>query len=176
MGRLFSYATPGDGKYYFLGVVSGGLTGIGKGLFGLLMMRSMTALSPADPHEIRSQGLFWSVAFICLGGVTMLFEMIYASTLSIVGERLTKNVRLALMEKLLHLEVGYFDHEKNSMGALTEFLGNKVTLMQGLVGEKLGMIAQSVSPPGLTLALTLSLSLSLSLTLTLPLSLALTSW
>ena len=30
MFRLFSYATPGDGKYYVLGVVSGGLTGIGK--------------------------------------------------------------------------------------------------------------------------------------------------
>ena len=40
--------------------------------------------------------------------------------------------------------MGYFDHEDNSMGALTEFLGNKVTLMQGLVGEKLGMIAQAV--------------------------------
>ena len=39
--------------------------------------------------------------------------------------------------------MGYFDHEDNSMGALTEFLGNKVTLMQGLVGEKLGMIAQA---------------------------------
>ena len=39
--------------------------------------------------------------------------------------------------------MGYFDHEHNSMGALTEFLGNKVTLMQGLVGEKLGMIAQA---------------------------------
>ena len=30
------------------------------------------------------------------------------------------------------------------MGALTEFLGEKVTLLQGLVGEKLGMIAQAV--------------------------------
>ena len=39
--------------------------------------------------------------------------------------------------------MGYFDHEHNSMGALTEFLGKKVTLMQGLVGEKLGMIAQA---------------------------------
>ena len=105
MGRLFQYASPGDGSLYVVGVFSGALTGIARGFFGLLMMRSMTALSPADPHEIRSQGLFWSIAFICLGGVTMLFEMIYASTLSIVGERLTKNVRLALMEKLLHLEV-----------------------------------------------------------------------
>ena len=29
-------------------------------------------------------------------------------------------------------------------GSLTEFLGEKVTLLQGLVGEKLGMIAQAV--------------------------------
>ena len=28
------------------------------------------------------------------------------------------------------------------MGSLTEFLGEKVTLLQGLVGEKLGMMAQ----------------------------------
>ena len=39
--------------------------------------------------------------------------------------------------------MGYFDHEDNSMGGLTEFLGQKVTLLQGLVGEKLGMIAQA---------------------------------
>ena len=39
--------------------------------------------------------------------------------------------------------MGYFDHEDNSMGGLTEFLGQKVTLLQGLVGEKLGIIAQA---------------------------------
>merc|ERR1740130_700603 len=107
-------------------------------------MRTMTALSPADPNEIRSEGLFWSISFICLGCITMVLEMTALNALSIVGERLTKNVRLALMEKLLHLEVGYFDLEDNSMGALTEFLGQKVTLLQGLVGEKLGMLAQAV--------------------------------
>ena len=106
MRRLLSHITPGDGKYYVLGVVCGGLTGIGKGLFGLLMMRTMTALSPADPNEIRSEGLFWSISFICLGCITMVLEMTALNALSIVGERLTKNVRLALMEKLLHLEVG----------------------------------------------------------------------
>eukprot|EP00964_Phaeocystis_antarctica_P123965 scaffold87664_cov21-Phaeocystis_antarctica.AAC.1 len=70
------------------------------------MMRTMTALSPADPNEIRSEGLFWSISFICLGCITMVLEMTALNALSIVGERLTKNVRLALMEKLLHLEVG----------------------------------------------------------------------
>ena len=55
MRRLFQHISPGDGKYYVLGTVCGGLTGVGKGLFGLLMMRTMTALSPADPDEIREQ-------------------------------------------------------------------------------------------------------------------------
>ena len=76
MGRLLTYISPGDGKYYVLGVVCGGLTGIGKGLFGLLMMRTMTALAPADPNQIRADGLFWSISFISLGCITMVLETI----------------------------------------------------------------------------------------------------
>ena len=44
-------------------------------------------------HHVM-QGLFWSISFICLGCITMVFEMIFTTSLSIVGERLTKNVRL----------------------------------------------------------------------------------
>ena len=50
-----------------------------------------------------------------------------------------------MMARLLQQEMGYFDQESNTMGALTEFLGEKVVLVNGLVGEKLGMIAQSIT-------------------------------
>ena len=75
------------------------------------------------------------------------------SCLGIVGEHLTKNLRMALLDKLLHLEVGYFDHEENSMGALTEFLASKVTLVQTLVGEKAQVLVRIV------MLLTVSISL-----------------
>ena len=38
MGRLLTYSTPGDGKLYVLGVLTGGLTGIGR--HGILVMAS----------------------------------------------------------------------------------------------------------------------------------------
>ena len=65
--------------------------------------------------------------------------------------------------------MGYFDHEDNSMGGLTEFLGQKVTLLQGLVGEKLGMIAQaavvSTATASLPVAVLSTLMVSLIATL-----------
>merc|ERR1719197_1443419 len=108
------------------------------------MMRSITALAPSNPSTLFEDGLTWSLAFLGVGTGVLVLNTISWSCLAVAGEHLTKNLRLALLEKLLHFEVGYFDFEENSMGALTEFLGQKVTLMQGLVGEKLGMIAQSI--------------------------------
>ena len=144
MGRLFSYASPGDGALYFLGVLSGGLTGVARGFFGLLMMRSITALAPSNPDTLYEGGLLWSLVFLGVGVGVLVLNTLSWSCLTVTGEHLTTNLRLALLTKLLHFEVGYFDLEDNSMGSLTEFLGEKVTLLQGLVGEKLGMIAQSV--------------------------------
>jgi len=144
MGRLFSFAKPGDGKLYTFGILAGGITGIGKGAFGLMMMRTVTALSPPDPDDMFAESVAWCLAFFITGFGMMVFEALSQVCLGIAGEHLTKNVRLELFSKLLHFEVGYFDYEENSMGALTEFLGKKVTLLQGLVGEKLGMISQSV--------------------------------
>ena len=55
------------------------------------------------------------------------------------------------------------------MGGLTEFLGQKVTLLQGLVGEKLGMIAQaavvSTATASLPVAVLSTLMVSLIATL-----------
>jgi len=144
MGRLFKSTGQGDGILYFVGIVSGGMTGIGKGMFGLLMMRSITAVASYDPATVLHDGLFWSIVFLVVGAVMHFFETLNQTCLSIAGERLIKNLRLELLTTLLHFEIGYFDVEENSMGNLTEFLGEKVALMQGLVGEKLGMLAQSM--------------------------------
>ena len=54
--RLFKYATPGDGPLYFFGVLSGGLTGVARGFFGLLMMRSITSLKFSQSNSSN----FWS--------------------------------------------------------------------------------------------------------------------
>ena len=57
MGRLFQYASPGDGSLYVVGVFSGALTGIARGFFGLLMMRSVTALAFIPKRDCSAAGV-----------------------------------------------------------------------------------------------------------------------
>jgi hypothetical protein len=44
------------------------------------------------------------------------------------GEHLTRNLRHAMMKKLMTMDVGYFDHSENSAGELTMFLAEKARL------------------------------------------------
>ena len=79
MGRLFSYATPGDGSLYALGVLAAGLTGVARGFFGLLMMRSITALAPSNPDTLYQGGLLWSLVFLGVGAAVLVLNTVRAA-------------------------------------------------------------------------------------------------
>ena len=110
-------------------------------------MTTLTKLAVADPTAIDSfpwGGRYWAAGMLCVGLIMQISEFVYSLCLSITGQHLTRNLRHEMMSKLLRMEVGYFDHEENTMGALTEFLGAKVALIQGLVGEQIGLIARGI--------------------------------
>jgi len=140
--RLLQMSPKSDRYLYVIGVSCAAVTGIVQGLLGLLFVRSLTALSYPSPDKVESEGVLWGLIFIAVGLGQHAFEFISATTLGITGEHLTTALRTTLMAKLLRMEVGYFDYEANTMGALTEFLGARVALVQGLVGEQLGAITK----------------------------------
>lgn len=145
LSRLLRMSPKSDRWLYAVGIACALITGVGKGMFGLLFIRSLTALGPASPDKIASEGIFWAIVFLLVGLGMHACELLFNMCLGVTGEHLTKALRHNMMGKLLTQEIGYFDQESNTMGALTEFLGEKVVLINGLVGERLGMIAQSVT-------------------------------
>ena len=145
VSRLLRMSPDSDRGLYAVGIFCSLCTGVGKGMFGVLFIRSLTALGPASPDKVSSDGLFWAIVFLCVGVGMHACELTFNNCLGITGEHLTKALRHNMMAKLLQQEMGYFDHEGNTMGALTEFLGEKVVLVNGLVGERLGMLAQSIT-------------------------------
>ncbi|EOD24007.1 hypothetical protein EMIHUDRAFT_427164 [Emiliania huxleyi CCMP1516] len=140
--RLLQMSPKSDRYLYVIGVPCAAVTGIVQGFLGLLIVRSLTALSYPSPDKVESEGVLWGLIFIGVGLGQHAVEFISRTTLGITGEHLTTALRTTLMAKLLRMEVGYFDYEANTMGALTEFLGERVALVQGLVGEQLGAIAK----------------------------------
>ena len=145
MLRLMRMAPAGDGKLYGIGLVCSAITGVGKGFFGLLFMRSLTALASVNPDTVQSEATMWALIFLGAGLAMHCCELIFMATLGVAGEHLVKALRHHCMLKLLQMEIGYFDDDANSTGALTEFLGQKVALVQGVVGERLGTMAQSIT-------------------------------
>ena len=58
-------------------------------------------------------------------------EFIQGTCLGIAGEHLTRALRYQVLAILLRQEVGFFDEDENSVGELSEFLGQKVTVGNG---------------------------------------------
>jgi hypothetical protein len=62
-------------------VLSGGLTGVARGFFGLLMMRSITALAPSNPNTLYEGGLVWSLVFLAVGVAVLVLNTVRAAEL-----------------------------------------------------------------------------------------------
>jgi ABC-type multidrug transport system fused ATPase/permease subunit len=58
------------------------------------------------------------------------------------GERLTARLRKMSFKAMLRQDIAWFDDEKHGTGALTAKLATEAQLVQGLVGQRIGIITQ----------------------------------
>ncbi|KAH9321488.1 hypothetical protein KI387_016127, partial [Taxus chinensis] len=81
-----------------------------------------------------------------------------------MGEKLTRRVRERMLSKIFTFEVGWFDEDQNSSGALCSTLAKDANVVRSLVGDRLSIVLNTVSAVGVLntvsavgIALTLSL-------------------
>jgi ABC-type multidrug transport system fused ATPase/permease subunit len=70
------------------------------------------------------------------------------------GERLTFRLRRLFFEGLLRQEMAWFDDQRHSAGVLATKLASDIVLIEGITGQRLGMLAQLLGTVlgGLTIA------------------------
>eukprot|EP00928_Gymnodinium_smaydae_P025596 TRINITY_DN20336_c0_g1_i1.p1 TRINITY_DN20336_c0_g1~~TRINITY_DN20336_c0_g1_i1.p1 ORF type:complete len:1405 (-),score=181.91 TRINITY_DN20336_c0_g1_i1:117-3782(-) len=121
-----------------LGFFSCLLCSIASGFVGLIIVNaSFSFRDEADPNRLSKIVTTWGIATFCIGIFVHVVEFVYRTQFAIAGEGLTRRLRVHTLEKLLHQELGYFDEDENSVGALTEFLARKVNLVQGVAQDGL---------------------------------------
>ncbi|KAH9513517.1 Multidrug resistance protein 1 [Bulinus truncatus] len=99
-------------------------------------------------QELLDQGLFWSMMFIGLGGVTLVANIVQNVAFGFSGERLTKRLRQMTFTNILRQDVEYFDHPKHSTGALTTRLATDASMVKNATGIRLSTIIQSIASMG----------------------------
>jgi len=143
-GKLWALRGPYDTLIVVLGLIMSAVSSTSIPLQGYAMVKLFFIFFSPNPDDIWFSSWFWAVALIVMCVVAIIAKTIEMACFGIVNAHLTKALRQKMFVHLLKQEVGYFDRESNSPGALCEFLSEKITFVQAACGEKVQVIVGSI--------------------------------
>ncbi|MEG0804929.1 MAG: ABC transporter ATP-binding protein [Lachnospiraceae bacterium] len=91
---------------------------------------------PHNKKPLITLSMFYLIVLILIG----VFDFLKGGMLTIFGQKLTKQLRRKLMEKLSHLSTTYFS--KNSSGAISSYFNNDVDYVNSLFAD--GLISMGI--------------------------------
>lgn len=153
-----------------LGTIVAIIDGLVLPIFGFLLSSIINAFYK-PPSKLEKELNFWALMFVLCGLEAIFIMPIKSYLFAIAGTNLVKRIRSMCFEKVVHMEVSWFDNPENSSGAIGTRLSTDATAVRGLVGDYLSMVVQNTSSivAGLLIAFTASWQLSLIILLLIPL-------
>ncbi|XP_061354694.1 ABC transporter B family member 11-like isoform X1 [Gastrolobium bilobum] len=125
-----------------IGTIAAVIDGVIMPTFGLLLSKMITIFyEPAD--KLRKDSKVWSLVFVALGVVSLLIFPCRFYFFGVAGGKLIKRIRKMCFEKVVHMEVSWFDEAEHSSGALGARLSTDAASVRSLVGDALGLLVQN---------------------------------
>ncbi|KAL9235183.1 hypothetical protein vseg_009970 [Gypsophila vaccaria] len=127
-----------------LGVLSAIVSGVIFPFFGVLFS-SVIKMFFKTPHELRKESRFWALMFVLFGVASLLSYPARAYFFAVAGCKLIRRIRSMCFQRVVNMEVGWFDDPDNSSGAIGARLSSDAASVRGLVGDALGLIVQNLA-------------------------------
>ncbi|XP_044503102.1 ABC transporter B family member 11-like [Mangifera indica] len=153
-----------------LGSISAIANGMLMPIFGILISSIIESFyKPRD--ELEKGTRFWAIIFVVLGIVALLVNPAQTYFFSIAGCKLIQRIRSMCFEKVVHMEVGWFDQPEHSSGTIGARLSADAASVRALVGDALAQIVQNSASAvaGLVIAFTASWQLAFIILAIIPL-------
>ncbi|MCI24510.1 ABC transporter B family member, partial [Trifolium medium] len=100
-----------------IGTIAAVLQGVILPVFGLLLSKMISIFyEPAD--ELRHDAKIWASVFVGLGVASLFIFPTRFYFFGIAGGKLIKRIRKMCFEKVIHMEVSWFDEAEHSSGAI----------------------------------------------------------
>ncbi|KAK6785819.1 hypothetical protein RDI58_014344 [Solanum bulbocastanum] len=168
--RRLAYLNMPEIPVMIFGTVAAIINGAILPIFGILLS-SVIKTFYEPPHELRKDSRFWALMFVVLGAVTLIAFPARTYLFSIAGCKLIRRIRSMCFEKVVRMEVGWFDESEHSTGIIGARLSADAAAVRGLVGDALAQMVQdtATSIVGLAIAFEASWQLALIVLVMLPL-------
>ncbi|KAF6157844.1 hypothetical protein GIB67_003744 [Kingdonia uniflora] len=132
-------------KQTILGCSSAVLCGAVQPVYMYIMGSMIYVYFLTDHEEIKSKIQTYSLFFLALAVFTFTINIIQHYNLGAMGEHLTKRIRERMLAKIMTFEVGWFDQDENSSGAICSRLTKNASVVRSLVGDRIALLVQSLS-------------------------------
>uniref|UniRef100_A0A0D9WCH5 MDR-like ABC transporter n=1 Tax=Leersia perrieri TaxID=77586 RepID=A0A0D9WCH5_9ORYZ len=169
LSRLASLNKP-EIPVLLLGSVASVVSGVIFPIFAILLSNVIKAFYE-PPHVLKKDAEFWASMFLVFGAVYFLSLPIGSYLFSVAGCKLIRRIRLMTFEKVVNMEIEWFDHPENSSGSIGARLSADAAKVRGLVGDALQLVVQNLATlvAGLLIAFISNWELSLIILALIPL-------
>ncbi|KMT03197.1 hypothetical protein BVRB_8g197460 [Beta vulgaris subsp. vulgaris] len=113
--------------------------------YALTIGSMISAFFVENHEEMKLRIRKYCLIFSLLSLLSITFNLVQHSSFAYMGERLTKRIRLKMLEKILSFEAAWFDDEVNSSGYLCSRLSNEATMVKSLVADRVCLLVQTMS-------------------------------
>ncbi|XP_026421884.1 ABC transporter B family member 15-like isoform X2 [Papaver somniferum] len=142
--RLLALYQP-EWKQTLLGCVSSMLFGAVQPFYCLAMAHMIFVYFLNDHSQIKVKTMIYSCIFAGLAIFSFVVNLCQHYNFAVIGEYLTKRIRERMLSKILTFEVGWFDQDENSSGAICSRLAKDANMVRSLVGDRMSLLIQTFS-------------------------------
>ncbi|XP_027358241.1 ABC transporter B family member 15-like isoform X2 [Abrus precatorius] len=142
--RLLALNIP-EWKQACLGCFNAILFGAIQPVYAFAMGSMISVYFLTDHDEIKKKTRIYSLCFLGLSIFSLVVNIFQHYNFAYMGEYLTKRVRERMLSKILTFEVGWFDQDENSTGAVCSRLAKEANVVRSLVGDRMALVVQTIS-------------------------------
>ncbi|KAL5700603.1 ABC-type xenobiotic transporter [Ranunculus cassubicifolius] len=167
--RLATLNKP-ETPFLLLGVLAASVNGLVYPVFGLLFSIVVKMFFEQE-DELRKDSKFWACIFVAMGVVALVSQSATNYFFAVAGCKLIRRIRSLCFEKVVHMEINWFDEPEHSSGSIGARLSADAATIRGLVGDALGLLVKNTASAvsGLVIAFTGNWTLALIVLVMLPL-------
>ncbi|KAD4585498.1 hypothetical protein E3N88_23099 [Mikania micrantha] len=125
-----------------LGCLAAVINGIILPIYGYLLSSVIkTFFEPA--HDLHKHSEFWALMVFVLGLGSLIATPFRTYFFGVAGCQLIRRIRLKCFEKMVQMEISWFDKTQNSSGIISAKLSVDAASLRGIVGDTLSLLVQN---------------------------------
>nr|APD26550.1 ATP-binding cassette transporter subfamily B member 1-like X9 protein [Brachionus koreanus] len=151
--------------WLLVGLLSASIAGLLDPATNLVFLQIYNLFAIEDANKQKYESLKFMLILFSIGILYILIEILQNFTFSLIGSKLTKQIRSLMFKSMLSQEMAYHDMENNCSNILTTQLSTSALLCRGLFSDKIRAYAQCLFILLFSLIYSFSINWKLSLVL-----------